>query len=207
MESLAFKQKSETPVSLSPDFFLDHLDWKLLNAANSVNWLLSLWKRRFLEKHFLICKSFSPGPRSSETTWLHAAEQSMELWQALFHNASCWEMADPLFSRPTSLWARVPAVSTLKKHTSLLGYIFLSFLQTLEATVTITLPTAAGPALSASPLSKPSTAEPGWRRSCRCTARKHAAATIIALIARFFCWAEISGGATILLLKPPKTSK
>ena len=39
--------------------------------------------------------------------------------------------------RPTSLWARVPAVSTLRKHTSLPGYIFLPLLQTLDATVTI----------------------------------------------------------------------
>lgn len=134
----------------------------------------------------------------------HAREQPMELWWGLFHNASCCEMADPLFSRPTSLWARVPAVSTLKKHTSLPGYIFLAFLQTPEATVTI-------PALSLShcyrpctPLFAPFTNQPGWRRSCRCTARKHAAATIIALIACFFCWAEISSGATKLLLKPPK---
>lgn len=58
-----------------------------------------------------------------------------------------------------------------------------------------------------SPLSNPLTAEPRRRRSCRRTARKRAAATIIALIARFFCWAEIIGGATILLLNPPKTSK
>lgn len=54
------------------------------------------------------------------------------------------------------------------------------------------------------PLFAPFTNQPGWRRSCRCTARKHAAATIIALIACFFCWAEISSGATKLLLKPPK---
>lgn len=63
------------------------------------------------------------------------------------------------------------------------------------------LPAAARPC--SSPLSNPVTAEPERRRSCRRTARKRAAATIIALIARFFCWVEISGGATILLLKPP----
>lgn len=157
-------------------------------------------KPRFPKKHILICKSLSLGPRNSETTWLHAAEQSMELWRAPFQDASCWEMAGPLFSRPTSPWARVPAVSTLKKHISLPGSIFLSILQALEATVTI--PALAGPALSASPLSNPT--EPGWGWSCHCTARKHAAATIIALIARFFCWAEISSGATILLLKTPQ---
>lgn len=64
------------------------------------------------------------------------------------------------------------------------------------------LPAAARPC--SSPLSNPVTAEPERRRSCRRTARKRAAATIIALIARFFCWVEISGGATILLLKPPQ---
>ncbi len=128
----------------------------------------------------------------------------MELWRGLFHNTSCWEMADPLFSRPTSLWARVPAVSTLRKHTSLPGYIFLSFRHWRLLWPFQLSPHRCSPALAASPLSSPFTTEPGRRRSCRCTARKHAAATIIALIARFFCWDEISGGATILLLNPQK---
>lgn len=180
-----------------------------LQNTNSVNGFLPFWKLWILRKHFVICKLFPLSPRSSETTWLHAREWPMELWRGLFHNTSCWEMADLLFSRPMSLWARVPAVSTLKKHTSLQGYIFLSFLQTLEATVTIPalsppLQTLFSPNL---PFSNPFNTEPGRRRSCCCTARKHAAATIIALIACFFCWAEISGGATILLLKSPKTSK
>lgn len=99
-----------------------------LQNTNSVNWFLPFWKVWILQKHFVICKLFSLSPRSSETTWLHAREWPMELWQGLFHNTSCWEMADLLFSRPMSLWARVPAVSTLKKHTSRQGYIFLSFL-------------------------------------------------------------------------------
>lgn len=126
--------------------------WELVDAANPVNWFL---KPRFFKKRFLICKSLSLGPHSSETTWLHAREQPMELWLGLFHNTSCWEMADPLFSRPTSLWARVPAVSTLRKHTSLPGYIFLSFLNTLEATVTIPALSPPLQALLFSPLQSP----------------------------------------------------
>ena len=106
------------------------------NAANSVNWLFLKvripWKAySYLQIVFLLY------PRSSKTTWLGAAKQSMELRRAPFHNTSCWEMADPLFSSPTSLWARVPAVSPLKKHTSLPGSISRSILHTLEATVTV----------------------------------------------------------------------
>lgn len=62
-------------------------------------------------------------------------------------------------------------------------------------------PAAVGPALLAPVLSP---CEPE-RRQIR-PSRKRAAAAIIALIACFFCQAEISGGATILL-KPPKTSE
>lgn len=124
----------------------------ILDTANSVNCFCKPW---FFKKHFLICKSVSLRPRSSETTWLHAREQPMEPWRGQFHNTSRWEMAGPLFSRPTSRWARVPAVSTLRKHTSLPGYIFLFFLQTLEATITIPSLSPPLPALLFSPLQSP----------------------------------------------------
>lgn len=97
---------------------------------------LSFWMPRFFIKYFFFL-SANCFPSAHAVLRPHAREQPMELWRGLFHNTSCWEMADPLFSRPTSLWARVPAVSTLKKHTSLPGYIFLAFLHRPEATVTI----------------------------------------------------------------------
>lgn len=128
--------KSKLCVILSPDYIKDQFNWKTTECSEFCKPILVFVKAPILQKAFFYSQ-ISLGPRSSETTWLHAREQPMELWRGLFHNTSCWEMADPLFSRPTSLWARVPAVSTLKKHTSLQGYIFLSFLQTVEATVTI----------------------------------------------------------------------
>lgn len=123
---------------------------------------------------------------------LRAREQPMEPWRGLFHNASRWEMADPLFSRPTSLWARVPAASPLQKRTPASQAIFSSLL--CDHFSSLSLPLLRAPLPPRSPLA----GEPGWGRSCRHTARKHAAATIIALIAHFFCWAEINCCATTL---------
>lgn len=168
------------------------------------------WMPRFFKKYFLICKSlFFSQPTQF---WDHMQESSQ--WNCgkdyfITLHVGRWQIHCSLGPRACGResllgvhWRNTPASQ---------GYIFLSFLQTLEATVPIPAlsPTAIGLALSlsASPLSNPFTKESRWRWSCRCTARKHAAATIIALIARFFCWAEISSGATILLLIPPKTSK
>lgn len=115
-------------------------------------------------------------------------------------------MADPLFSEPASLWARAPAVSTLKTHTGLLSYIFLSVCRHRRLLWPLQLhPHRCRPcSLCSSPLHSLHHRAREKTGGCRLTAREHAAATIIALIACFFCGAEISSRATILLSKPPK---
>lgn len=95
-------------------------------------------------------------------------------------------------SQGPQAWMRLPAVFSCR-HWRLLWPFDLS--PPLQA-------------LHFSPLQYPHCrAERRW--SSRCTARKHAAATLIALIARFFCWAKISGGARLQqhYQKPPKMAE
>lgn len=145
------------------------------------------------------------GPRSCGTTW-----QPMEARRGQFHNASCredgssivllahgavGEMCPPAASTRSSAAASQvmfffpPSPADLRGCCERCGSLF---------------PCRCGPC--SSPLLAPVLSPPEPERRQICTARKRAAAAIIALIACFFCQAEISGGATILL-KPPKTSE
>lgn len=145
-------------------FFFSLRLWFVWHFHQIMCWI-SLWETpNASSRSIFLFANLSPlRPRSSETTWLHAREQPMELWRGQFHNTSCWEMAGPLFSRPTSLWVKFPAVSTQKKHTSLPGYFF-SPPPTANTRVccdhSIPLSATAGPSLPLSPiLSLPSRRE------------------------------------------------
>lgn len=164
---------------------------------------LSFWMPAVFKKHSLICKSFFPRPTQF---WDHMQESSQwNCGEDYFITLHVGGRRNPLFSRPTSLWARAPAVSTLKKHTSLWGYIFFPFPHRLLWPFCVSLPLLQ--TLLFLLLLSPSLHQwAGWAWSCQLHVRKRAAATIITLIAHFFCWAEINRRATIQLLKTPQKS-
>lgn len=120
------------------------------------------------------------------------------------------KMAAPLFSGPTGPWVKrsPPAASTRSSAAASQVMCFpplspADLRGCCERCGSLS-PRRCGPC--SSPLRAPVLSPPEPERRQICTARKRAAAAIIALIACFFCQAEISGGATIRL-KPPKTSE
>lgn len=137
----------------------------------------------------------------------HGRRQPMEARRGQFHNASRREDGRSIVLQAhEAVGAPCPRCVHAEPHGSLPGDVFFPpLLQTPDAAVSVASLSAgaAGPALLLAP--RPLTPPEPERRQI-CTARKRAAAAIIALIACFFCQAEISGGATILL-KPPKTSE
>lgn len=158
----------------------------------------------------LFANGFSPAHAVAAP---HGRRQPMEARRGQFHNASCREDGSSIVLRAHravgEMWP--PAAST-RSSAAASQVMFFSPpptlpLQTSEAAASVAAlfsPCRCG--ACSSPLLTPVLSPPEPERRQICTARKRAAAAIIALIACFFCQAEISGGATILL-KPPKTSE
>lgn len=168
-----------------------------------------VFKAPILQKaFFLFARAVSFGPQSSKTTRHRAREQPMELQRGQFHNTHVVEegeggVGSSIVLRAPQSCGREPLLRLQRGNAPSSQVIFFSFSPPTPGghrDRSIRLLAAAGPpAPLPSPIPPPLSHREGLSR--RCTARKPAAATIITLIARFFCWAEISSGATILLLK------
>lgn len=137
----------------------------------------------------------------------------MEARRGQFHNASCREDGSSIVLRAHRAVGETfpPCCVHTEQRSSLPGDVFFPFPPLSPADLRgccercgSLSPRRCGPC--SSPLRAPVLSPPEPERRQICTARKRAAAAIIALIACFFCQAEISGGATIRL-KPPKTSE
>lgn len=162
------------------------------------------------KKKRLICKWLSPAHAVAAP---HGRRQPMEARRGRFHNASCREDGSSIVLRAHRAVGEMcpPAASTRSSAAASQVMFFFSSppspadLRGLLRALRLSFPLfTAGPAPLLSSLPSSHRLRPERRQIC--TARKRAAAAIIALIACFFCQAEISGGATILL-KPPKTSE